>query len=160
MTNDTSRQLADLLAPGDTLMVGTGQADAITSRPLTVARIDASHIQILMDRSAQWAQQLTGTFPTLVTMSDNRANRWVALSGHASITTDRALIDDLWNPFAGSFFEDGKESPNVAVMTIEVDGGEYWDSPSGRLGSLFTLLKARLTDARHVGEHGDVSVDG
>ena len=62
----------------------------------------------------------------------------------------------MWNPVAGIYF-DGQEDPNVAVLPLEVDRGEYWDGPSGRIGAAVGLLRAKLSgDPTKSGDKGEI----
>jgi general stress protein 26 len=145
------------MEPGSTLMVGTRTAQSETEfRPLTVARCQGDSIEILLDSNEEWVTAFTDGDPVLVTMSDNRKNTWLSLRGTGSTTTDPVLIDELWNPFAGAYFEQGRETPGIAVMHIVADEGRYWSSPSGRIGSLISMVKAKLGSPERSGEHGDV----
>ena len=55
-----------------------------------------------------------------------------------------------------------KDDPNVAVLRFDVSDGEYWDGPSGRLGSAVALLRAKLAGeradpARKSGDQGPIA---
>ena len=41
-------------------------------------------------------------------------------------------------------------------MRIDADHGRYWTTPSGRVGNLISMVKAKLGGAEQSGEHGDV----
>jgi general stress protein 26 len=163
---DRPRPLTELMEPGSTLMVATPavangdeRGIELESRPLTVARVRGSQIEILLDTNEEWVARLRQGDRVHVTMSDNRKNTWVSLSGTASTTADPALIDELWNPFADSYFDNGRDSPGIAVMRIDAERGSYWSGPGGgRLGSLISLVKAKLGDPEQSGDHGDVAV--
>ena len=102
-TRETPRSLDDLLEPGSTLMVGTrsrGRTE-LEFRPLTVARVVDDQIQVLLDTHEQWVADLVPPTPVEITLSDTRSNDWAHLTGTATLTDDPALIDELWNPFAG-----------------------------------------------------------
>ena len=89
-----------------------------------------------------------------------RKNHYLSLAGAASITLDHDEVERLWNPAAAAYF-DGPDDASVGVLRFEVDGGEYWDAPSGRVGSAFAALKAAVTgnpDAvGRAGPSGDVA---
>ena len=158
-TRETPRSLDDLLEPGSTLMVGTrarNQTD-LEFRPLTVARVADGQIQVLLDTNEQWVADLVPPTPVEVTLSDTRSNDWAHLRGTATLTHDPALIDELWNPFAGAYFEDGRDTPGIAVFQVDVDSGRYWSSPSGRVGSLISTIKAKVSGAESAGDHGSIS---
>ena len=142
---------------GTTVMVGTDVA-GLEFRPMTVARIEGDTIDMLLDTNEQWVAALTDGDVAYVTMSDARENTWVSLRGTLALSTDPALIDELWNPAAGAFFDEGRDTPGIAVLRITGDRGRYWASPSGRLGSLVAMVKAKLGDPEDSGEHGDVAL--
>ena len=155
---DAPKQLHELLKPGSTLMVGTDVDSSLEFRPLTVAGIWGNRIQILLDTNESWVSSLRDGDLAHVTMSDTKENTWVSLRGVASTTTDRTLIDELWNPFAGAYFENGRDTPGIAVLQIDAEDGRYWTSPSGTLGSLISMVKAKFGSAEQSGEHGDIAL--
>lgn len=158
--DDAPKDLTELLEPGSTLMVGTRPTivGEMESRPLTAARVDGGRIDILLDSNEEWVAQLADGDRVHVTLSDNRRNVWVSLNGSASTTADQELIDELWNPFADSYFDNGRDTPGIAVLQIDTDQGRYWKGPGGgRLGSLIAAVKAKLGDPEQSGEHGDVT---
>jgi general stress protein 26 len=158
-TDSSLRSLDDLLEPGSTLMVGTtsGTGQEWQFRPLTVARVTGAQIDILLDTNEEWVTEFSDGEPVHATLSDNRSNDWSHLQGTATISRDEALIDELWNPFAGAYFEDGRDTPGIAVLRITVESGRYWSTPSGRIGSLISMVSAALGGSRASGERGDVT---
>ena len=155
--DDAARPLDELMEPGATLMVGTGGAE-LEFRPMTVARVRGDTIEMLLDSNEQWVRSLSDGDVAHVTMSDNRGNTWVSLLGVASVSSDPDLIDELWNPAAAAYFDDGRDSPGIAVLRITGERGTYWSTPSGRIGSLISIIKARFGDPEQSGEHGDVKL--
>ena len=69
-----------------------------------------------------------------------------------------AEIDELWNPAAGAYFDNGRDTPGIAVLHLDVLRGHYWSSPSGRIGALLSMIKAKSAGAEQSGEHGPVSI--
>jgi general stress protein 26 len=121
-----------------------------------VARVSGDVIEILLDSNEQWARELGDGDIVYVTVSDNRANTWVSLRGSSSVSSDPALIDELWNPAAGAFFDDGRDTAGIAALRIAAEHGAYWTSPSGRIGSVIAMVKAKFGDPEQSGEHGEV----
>jgi general stress protein 26 len=155
--DDAAKPLDALMEPGTTLMVGTGGVE-LEFRPMTVARVRDDTIEMLLDSNEHWVRSLGDGNVAYVTMSDNRANTWVSLRGSVSLSHDPALIDELWNPAAGAYFDNGRDTPGIAVLQITGEEGTYWSSPSGRIGSLIAMVKAQLGDPEQSGEHGDVAL--
>jgi len=155
--DDAPKALDELMQPGSTLMVGTGDID-LEFRPMTVARVCGDTIEMLLDSNEQWVRSLRDGDVAHVTMSDNRTNTWVSLRGIASVVSDPGLIDELWNPFAAAYFDNGRDSPGIAVLRVIGEQGTYWSTPSGRIGSLISMVKALFGDPEQSGEHGDVKL--
>ena len=157
--NDPERPLDELLEAGSTLMVGTESLGGdLGFRPLTVARVVGARIEILLDTNEEWVRSFTDGDRVYVTMSDTRANKFVSTRGRGSTSADPAHIDELWNPFASAYFDDGRETPGIATLTIDIEDGRYWSAPSGRIGSLISLVKAKLGGPESSGEHGDIKL--
>ena len=72
---------------------------------------------------------------------------WVSVAGRASVSQDPAKARELWNDFAEAWFQCEPEDPRVAVIRVDGDSAEYWDSP-GKVGTLVGVLKAKVTGRR------------
>jgi general stress protein 26 len=94
----------------------------------------------------------------LVTLGDNRDNTWLWLRGQADLSYDDAAIDRLWNPAAAAYFDNGRESAGIAVLSVRPTTGRYWTTGSGRLGALVSMVRAKLGSPEQSGEHGDPDV--
>jgi general stress protein 26 len=160
MDDDTEKSLEELLEPGSTLMVGTAvEPDTWDFRPLTVAHVRGPRVQIPLDTNEDWVRAFHGGDRVHVTMGDTRTNTWLSYRGTASITADDALIDQLWNPFAAAYFDEGRDSPGIAVMQIDASEGRYWSTTSGRVGALLSIIKAKLGRPEDAGQHGAIGFD-
>ena len=70
---------------------------------------------------------------------------YVSLSGRARLVRDSAKINELWNPLLKAWFPDGKDDPKLALLNVDVDQAEYWDSPAGGVVALAGFVKAAVT---------------
>ena len=157
--NDPARPLDELLKPGSTLMVGTKNFRGdLEFRPLTVAAVNGARIEILLDTNEEWVRSFADGDEVFVTMSDTRENVWLSMRGRGAATTDASRIDELWNPFASAYFDNGRETPGIAVMMIDGEDGRYWTTPAGRIGSLISMVKAKLGNPDNSGQHGDIDL--
>jgi general stress protein 26 len=138
-------------------MVTTTSPEGLSARPLTLLDQDGGNVRFLVSRAADWVQGLaSGTEQVQVSFAEPAKSSYVALNGIASISTDRVLIEKLWNPWASAFFE-GPDDPDVAVLEVAVTGGEFWDSPNGKVGRAVAMVKAMVShDPEASGESGVV----
>jgi general stress protein 26 len=51
---------------------------------------------------------------------------------------DQAVIDRLWNPMIASWYEGGKDDPDLALIRFDTEQADIWESHTG------TTLKAAL----------------
>ena len=157
-SDDQQRSLESLFEPGTTCMIGTtsGANDALEFRPLTVARVDGTHVYVLLDTRERWVGEFTDGDVVHVTLSDNRSNDWAHVAGTGTVLHDEALIDELWNPLAGAYFDDGRATPGIAVFRLIVEQGRYWSTPSGRFGSVISMVSAALGRGSSGADKGDI----
>jgi general stress protein 26 len=70
---------------------------------------------------------------------------YVSLSGRAQIVTDRAKIEALWQPQLKAWFPKGTDEPDIALLKVEVEKAEYWNSPSSLVAHVYGIVKSTLT---------------
>lgn len=98
-----------------------------------------------------------------VSYADPDDQRYVSVSGTARIVRDQAKARELWNPLLKAWFPKGLDDPELALLRVQVEKAEYWDSPSSKMVQLIGLLKAVTTGKRYEpdpGEHETIELTG
>jgi general stress protein 26 len=72
-------------------------------------------------------------------------NDYVSISGRAEIVRDRAKIEEKWSAPMKAWFPAGKDDPQIALIRVHPEKGEYWDSPSSTIVHIYGYAKAALT---------------
>ena len=75
-------------------------------------------------------------------------NLYVAISGTANVVTDRAKIKELWSEGLRAWFPKGSDDPNIALLCVTIDKGEFWDTPNATLLRAYAYVKAVITGER------------
>jgi hypothetical protein len=84
---------------------------------------------------------------------------FVSVSGTASVSLDRAKMQELWSDIYKAWFPQGLNDPNLCLLRVEVSSAEYWDTPSGKVVQLLGFLKAIATgEQAHPGGHGHIDL--
>lgn len=78
--------------------------------------------------------------------ADTSGNKYVSLTGEATVTNDRAKISELWTPDNKAFW-DSKDDPDIRLITFAPDDAEVWDSP-GMIVATVKMLTAAVTGAK------------
>jgi general stress protein 26 len=77
--------------------------------------------------------------------ADPDDQRYVSVSGTARLVRDRAKAKELWNPLLKAWFPKGLDDPELALLRVQVEKAEFWDSPSSKMVQLAGFLKAVTT---------------
>jgi general stress protein 26 len=81
--------------------------------------------------------------------ADPDSQRYVSVSGRARIVRDPAKLEQFWNPVFRAWFPEGLSDPELALVRVDVEKAEYWDSHSKKLVHLVGFTKAILTGQRY-----------
>ena len=126
------------------------------ARPLaaTVEK-DEGAIYFLTDVNGEKDDQVAEFPHVSVSFADHKHSKFVALSGKATVSNDRAKIKELWSPFAKAWW-DSPEDPAIRVIKVTPQDAELWDSP-GRIVTTISMLAAAVTGRTpKIGENAKV----
>jgi general stress protein 26 len=119
-----------------------------------IVKADEGLVYILTEQTTESAHAIEAGPAALLTLADNK--RYVSLSVRGSVSTDRALIERLWNPGAQAFWPNGPSDPAVCALILRPDAGEYWDGDNA-LSAGVKMIMANVTGTPpDLGDHGDV----
>jgi general stress protein 26 len=90
-----------------------------------------------------------------VAFSEPKNERYVSISGRATIVQDHVRAREMWNPLLKGWFPQGPDDPTLALLRVEIEHAEYWDAKSSKMLVFFSLVKASLTskEPKHLGQH-------
>ncbi len=82
---------------------------------------------------------------------------YVSISGNGRIVRDDRKKADLWSEINEVWFPKGLEDPNVALLKVTPEKGEFWEGPSNVVTQLYAFAKAVVTGDRDaMGDGGKV----
>jgi len=65
---------------------------------------------------------------------------FASIHGNLSVSTDRADIDRLWNPYVEAWFEQGKDDPRIALLRLDTEEAQIWLNGSSIAAGIKRLL--------------------
>ncbi len=87
-------------------------------------------------------------------VADGGKGLYAQINGTLEQSTDRAKLDELWNVVASSWFDGGKEDPDLRLLAFSVTGAEVWATTTSGVAFMYQIAKAQLTGAEpDMGEH-------
>jgi general stress protein 26 len=153
------KKLVDLMADMPIAMLTTFGGDGPRSVPMARQEVEPSaEMYFIAARDTAHVRAIQTNPAVALTFSSRDA--WVAVTGTAQIVDDRAKLEELWNTFAEAWLPGGPEDPKAALLRVDVEHGEYWDTPGGKVASLLSFAKTKLTGDTYDAEHGQVDVTG
>jgi general stress protein 26 len=145
--HDDSAHVHELVKGQRTAMLTTlGEDGALESRPMTLQQADPE--------GTYWFLALADSEPVEEMRDEPRVNvafteegSWVSVSGRAQVRHDPERARELWSPFAKAWFQKEPDDPAVAVVRVQGESAQYWDSP-GRVAMTVSMVKAAVTGDR------------
>lgn len=144
LTTHDRKHLSEVLQGFSTMMLGTyehtGQQPALRGRPMHVARVDADGTLWFLTRDP--SEKLDEAAQTRVAHVFAQSDKqFISMQGEISISTDRAVIRELWKASYGVWL-DGPEDPHAVLLVFAPHDAELWDM-SGMKGLRFLFEAAK-----------------
>jgi general stress protein 26 len=128
----TERSLADIaekMRDIDVAMLSTrSEGGAIAGRPMSNNRdveYDGSSYYFTWDDSRVVTDIEGDANVSLAFQGED--NFWVAVEGKAEIVHDKAAFEEHWNEDIDEWFEDGIDTPGLAMIKVDAVRAHYWD---------------------------------
>jgi len=148
--NDNLQKLIDKIKDIDVAMMTTADEDgSLRSRPMRNMQIkEDGVIWFFTGYESAKSHELQNDSHVNLSYAKPGDQLYVSVSGRATLSKDKAKIDELWNPAMKAWFPEGKDDPNIGLIKVTIDKAEYWDSPSSAMVHLYGVVKAAITGER------------
>lgn len=156
-TSDIER-LVELTQDSRFCMLTTVDTDGtLISRPMARQEVDLSvELWFIATRDSRKVGHIQADPRVSVTVSSDTS--WVSLAGQAEVVDDLEKLRELWSTFAEAWIPDGPEDPNAILIRVDVESAEYWDNPGGRVATVISLVKSKITGQPYDGgDHAKIA---
>ena len=128
----------------------------ITSRPMAVQEVDdEGNLWFISSATSNKNFEIKKDDDVQLFFSNSSNSQFLSFYGHATIYNDEAKIEELWNPIAKAWFEDGKDDVKVTLIKVSPSNVYYWDTKDGKIISLIKMAGAAI-----LGTKPDIGVEG
>ena len=148
---ESVRKVAELVEGIDFCMLTTITSDgSLRSRPLSTqgAEFDGTIWFFIRDDSAKVGEIARDSRVNLSYANPGK-QRYVSLSGRASLVRDKDKMKEFWNPILKAWFPEGLDDPHLALLKVDAEKAEYWDSPSSTVMHVVGFVKALATGTEY-----------
>jgi general stress protein 26 len=134
--------------------VSTG--NTLQVRPMSIQKMDeAGNFWFLSANDSHKNQEIMRDSTVQLLFQGNAHSDFLSVSGKATISTDKELIRELWEPLLKTWFTEGIDDPRITAIKVEAKEGYYWDN---KHGNAIALLK--MTLGAMLGKTLDDSIEG
>ncbi|MEP6944895.1 MAG: pyridoxamine 5'-phosphate oxidase family protein [Acidobacteriota bacterium] len=143
---EATTKLKELLEDIDFCMLTTISGGDLRSRPMSTQTFDENgDLWFFTSDNTHKVDEITADSRVNVAYTKPDENQYVSVSGRATLSKDRAKIEELWNPILKAWFPEGIDDPHLALLNIKVEAAEYWESSSSTLVQIAGFVKALVT---------------
>ncbi len=153
---DNLQKLREMVKDIDFCMLTTVDENGdLHSRPMSVnGDIDPDgDLWFFTSASSHKVAEISKLPKVNVSFADPDNQHYVSISGKAQLVRDRNKIDELWRPEFKMWFPEGKDDPQVALLRVNLEKAEYWDSPSSTIGFVLNFVSSLVTGKE--ADHGE-----
>lgn len=145
--NQAKRKIRDILHRMKVGFLVTQHEDgSMHGRPMAVHHTDFDGtVWLLTDRHSEKIADIKNIDHVMVTYSDPDNQRFVSLSGRATVVTDRDAIREQWMEPERIWFPEGPDDTNLVAIRLDADHAEYWDTEGRGVDLALGYAKALLT---------------
>lgn len=132
------QQFRDLVKDIPFAMFSTINGDGcLRSRPMQAsARAFDGCLWFFTRTSSTVAQELAKNPTVGITYSSAPEDRFVSVSGTATVVRDLEHATAMWHPAYDQWFAGGASDPGLSLIQVEVKRIEFWDRKAGRMRDL------------------------
>ncbi|MDQ3077723.1 MAG: pyridoxamine 5'-phosphate oxidase family protein [Pseudomonadota bacterium] len=121
------------------MMLGLEGVEDSRTRPMTAQvdvpedgdKEDGGPIYFFASKSENLVQALGQSHRAVATYASKGHDLFAHIHGTLELSTDRATIDRLWNPIIASWYKDGRDDPDLALIRFDTDCANLWKAETG-----------------------------
>ena len=156
--NKAGEKIKELAGKSHTCFFCTGikKGQPITVRPMSVQKMDeAGNFWFLSANDSHKNQDIQQDNKVQLLFQGSAHSDFLSVYGTASISTDKELIKELWEPIFKTWFTDGVDDSRISVIKVQTEEGYYWDNKHGNAIALVKMAAGAI-----MGKTMDDSIEG
>ena len=134
--------------------ITTGQP--LKTRPMSVQKVDeAGTFWFLSANDSYKNAQIQTDDKVQLLFQGSSYSEFLSVYGVATISTDKQLIKELWEPVLKTWFTEGVDDPRITVIRVDTQDGYYWDNKHGNAVAFVKMAAGAI-----MGKTLDDSIEG
>lgn len=128
------------------MLVTHADLGRLRARPMAIAQVeDDCRVWFITGAETAKTHEIEANTRVHIVCQDDRS-AYLSLSGYADLVRDRVKIGELWQEPFRVWFPEGKDDPNIELIVVRTEEGEFWDNEGfNKIKYLFESAKAYAT---------------
>jgi general stress protein 26 len=162
MQSEPIRKLAELIKDFKIAMLTTIMPDgSLHSRPMRTQQTSFDgQLWFFSPIDAPKTGEIEVHRQVNVAYSSQNDHRFISVQGKAQVVRDPAKIRELWNPLYKAWFPKGVDDPTISLIRVDVEGAQYWDTPTSPVVYLKGFIQGLVTGKppKDIGENEKIKI--
>lgn len=155
---EAGKKIKELASKNNTCFFCTGikTGQPVTVRPMSVQKMDEDgNFWFLSANDSHKNKDIEQDSSVQLLFQGSAHSDFLSIYGEATISTDKELIKELWEPIVKTWFTGGVDDPRITAIKVVTKEGYYWDN---KHGDAIAFLK--MTAGAVMGKTLDDSIEG
>jgi general stress protein 26 len=155
---EAGKKIKELADKNNTCFFCTGIAAGkpVTVRPMAVQKVDeAGNFWFLSANDSHKNRDIENDNKVQLLFQGSAHSDFLSIYGVATISTDKELIKELWEPIVKTWFTGGVDDRRITVIKVETKQAYYWDNKHGDAVAFVKMAAGAL-----MGKTLDDSIEG
>ena len=121
------------------MMLGLQGVEDSRTRPMTAQvdvpeggdKDDGGQIYFFASKSEHLVTALGQSHNAVATYASKGHDLFAHVHGQLVLDQDRGVIERLWSPVIASWYKDGKDDPDLALIRFDTDSATIWKAETG-----------------------------
>jgi general stress protein 26 len=117
-----------------------------TARPMSTQEVDdQGNIYFFSATDSDKNMEIEDDNHVQLFYSDPSKNSFMVVNGTANAFYDRQKIEEMWSPLVKTWFQEGKDDPNISIIVVQPDSAYYWDTTGNRMINFFKMIASAIS---------------
>lgn len=156
--NEAGKKIKDLAGKNNTCFFCTGiqHGKPLVVRPMSVQKMDEhGNFWFLSANDSHKNREIENDPNVQLLFQGSAHSDFLSIYGTATISTDKELIRELWEPLLKTWFTGGVDDQRITVLKVNTREGYYWDNKHGDAIALVKMAAGAV-----LGKTMDDSIEG
>lgn len=147
--NEAIKKIKELAEEAKTCFFTTKIGNNAHSVPMTLQEVDENGtLWFISSSESEHNSNIMEDANVQLHFMNNSSYEYVFVKGTATISKDKALIDQYWSDFANAWF-DGKDDPKVTVIGVTAQDGYYYETKDNKVFAMAKMVFAAVTGSKN-----------